>query len=257
VVQYVAPQLWAWRAGRLSRLREAADEVAAVLPFEEQWFGERGLPCHYVGHPASDRTWPSRAAARGQLGITSPEPVLGMFPGSRAGEIERHWPLFREVAFRLLAAGHCRQVIVAGTPAGRYPDPGPCQVHHGAPELVQAAATVLLTKSGSATLEAAIVGTPMVVVYRTSRLTYEIARRQMTVNRISLVNLIAGQDVVPEFWHPPVSAAPIAAAVQPLLDSASVEATRQRAALEQVRHRLGGRGTAVRVADLLLGRLEC
>lgn len=257
VIQYVAPQLWAWRPGRLPRLQEAADEIVAILPFEEAWFRERGLACHYAGHPVLDRAWPARDAARLALGIDRTEGVLGIFPGSREREIGYNWPLFRDVGQRMLAAGHCRRVLVAGTTAGYYPECAPFQVHRGRPEEALAAATAVLVKSGSTTLEAAMTGTPMVVAYRTSRLTYEIARRLMTVDRISLVNLVAGEDVVPEFWHPPVSAAPVGDAVRPLLDESSDAAVRQRAALARVRARLGGPGAASRVATVLLDRVGC
>lgn len=257
VIQYVAPQLWAWRPSRLGHLRLSANAVAAVLPFEAPWFQARGVDCRFVGHPVTERSWPSREAARATLGLAPAGPVLGIFPGSRRQEIRAHWPLFREVGQRLLAAGHCAEVVVAGTAGGSYPEAGPMTIVRGSPELVQAAATALLVKSGTATLEAALADRPMVVAYRTGRLTFEIARRQMTVHRISLVNLIAEQDVVPEFWHPPFSAAPVAEAVRPLLDESTEASRRQRMGLDLVRRRLGPGGAAARVVDLLCERLAC
>lgn len=252
VLQYVAPQLWAWRPGRLPRLQRAVDRLAAILPFEESWFRARGAVCTYVGHPLLDRTWPSREEARQVLGLPPGVPVLGIFPGSRDEEIHRNWPLFRDVGHRMLAEGRTAHVIVAGTAGGYYPEQDRIVIHRSQPELVFAAATAGLVKSGTATLEAVCSDTPMVVAYRTPRSTYMIATGLMTVNRISLVNLVAGEDVVPEFWHPPVAAAPVADAVRPLLDERSAEYQAQRAGLAKVRGRLGTPGAAGRVADLAL-----
>lgn len=257
VIQYVAPQLWAWRPGRLPALQQGADVVASVLPFEAGWFGGRGVACRYVGHPAVERERPAREAARAHLGIGPGEVTLGIFPGSREREVGYNWPLFRDVGRQMLAGGWCGRVVVAGTSGGYYPESAPFALHRSAAAEVLAAADVVLVKSGTATLEAALAGVPMVVAYRTARLTYEVARRLMTVDRISLVNLIAGEDVVPEFWHPPVSAAPVGDAVRGLLEQSSPAAARQRAGLAIVRDRLGGPGAAGRVASLVEERLGC
>jgi len=250
VLYYIAPQLWAWRPGRIRRLRQAADRLAVVLPFEAGWFQSRGVDCRFVGHPLLDQPRSGREAARQALQLPPESRVLGIFPGSRTPEIHRNWPLFREVASRMMAEGRCTSAIVAGTAEGYYPDPGSIRVFRGAPETVSAAATAVLVKSGTATLEAALSSTPMVVGYRSSWLTYVIARQLMTVDRISLVNLVAERDVVPEFWRLPVSAEAMAAALRPLLDPSSREFSVQQDGLALVRQRLGAPGAAERVAEL-------
>lgn len=250
VIQYIAPQLWAWRPERLAALQRAVSRLAVILPFEAEWFERQGVPARFVGHPLLDRHRPDRATARAALGLPLEEQVLGIFPGSRNGEIAQNWPLFRAVAERLLAEGRCTSAIVAGTAEGRYPKAGPIRVIREQPEVVMAAATAALIKSGTATLDAALSETPMVVGYRARRSTYAIARRLMTVDRISLVNLVAGEDVVPEFWHLPISASEMGDAVAPLLDSRSPEHRAQLAGFESVRQRLGSPGAASRVVEL-------
>jgi len=256
VLQYVAPQLWAWRPGRIRRLREAVDRLAVILPFEAEWFSSRGLPCTFVGHPLLDSPNPDRAESRAALRLPPEARVLGIFPGSREGEIERNWPLFRDVGRRMLAEGQCQHVVVAGTAGGYYPDAPPFLIQRARPEVVMAASTAALVKSGTTTLEAACAGTPMVVAYRTSRASYEIARRLMTTRWIGLVNLVLDQGLVPEFWHRPVSAAPVAEALRPLLDPGSDAHLAQRAGLGRACERLGTSGAARRVAEMALDLLQ-
>jgi lipid-A-disaccharide synthase len=257
VLYYIAPKLWAWGAGRVERLRSAVDRLAVILPFEVGFFARLGVLAEYVGHPLLDQDpWPSRAQARVMLGLGSTERVLGIFPGSRPQEISRHWPLFRSVGLQMLREGRCARAVVAGTPAGDYPDPQGIEVVRGDSRLVFSAADAALAKSGTTTLEAALTDVPMVVVYLTNRWTYRLGVRLMTVHRISLVNLIAERDVVPEFWHPPVLPADVATVLIPLLEG-SPAARLQREGLAEVRRRLGTGGASRRVAGMageLLGR---
>lgn len=252
VIWYIAPQLWAWWPGRLSRLRAAADRLAVILPFEADWFGTRGMPAEFVGHPLMEQTWSGRAEARARLGLPSDEPVLAIFPGVREAELARNWPLFRDVGKRMLAEGFAARVIVAGTAGGYYPDAAPLVVQRDLPDQVLAAATAALVKSGTTALEAACTGTPVAVAYRASRPTYAVARRVLTAPWISLVNLVAGRPVVPEFWHLPVRADEVCAALRPLLDPASPGYQVQLGALASVRASLGEPGASRRVARMVL-----
>jgi lipid-A-disaccharide synthase len=250
VLYYVAPQMWAWGPGRVRRLASVT-RLAVILPFEEAFFRERGVPATFVGHPLRDRPPPpSREAARRLLGLDPARPTLGLFPGSRAQEIRRLWPAFRAAAERVCAARPEVQVVVAGTPRGRYPSAGDTRIHTGDPLTVFAAADAGLCKSGTTTLEAAVADLPMVVAYRLNPVSNFIAMRVLQVPWVGLVNLIAGYEVAPEFLQGAAHPAALAGAVGPLLDPASAAARRQREGLALVRERLGAPGAAERVAAL-------
>jgi len=251
VLYYIAPQLWAWAPGRAAKFRPVVDRMAVVLPFEPDFFAGVGIKAEYVGHPLVDREpWPDRAAARATIGAPEQARVLGIFPGSREQEIKRIWPLFRTVALQMLTEGRCSHAVVAGTPEGRYPDPGPITIHRADPIPVFVAADAALAKSGTTTLEAALADTPMVVGYLTSPVSYVIARSLITAKWISLVNLVAGREVVPEMWRRPVRAERVAERLRPLLDPASAEAVDQHQGLAEVARKLGLPGAADRVASM-------
>jgi lipid-A-disaccharide synthase len=251
VLWFVAPQLWAWRPGRLAALRRAADGVAAILPFEEQWFRSRGVPARYVGHPLLDRARPGGTASATSLQVVAGQRVLGIFPGSRSGEVGRHWPLFRDAALGLLERGACDTVLAAAVRGQQYPEPGPIRLVYDRPDEVMAVSTAAIIKSGTTTLSAALAGVPAVVVYRATWSTYQIARQLMSVDRISLINLVADRAVVPEIWRPPVSVESIVAEAAPLLDRGSAEHQAQRSGLEQVARALGEPGATDRVAAMV------
>lgn len=250
VLYYIAPQMWAWGAYRVPRLR-SVKRLAVILPFEEAFFRARGIAATFVGHPLKDRLpAPERNTARAALALDPGRPTLGLFPGSRRIEVRRHWPAFRAVARQLAAERPELQVVAAGTPRGEYPDPDPVVIHRGDPGLVFGAADAGLCKSGTTTLEAALADLPMVITYRLNPISYWIARRITTVRWAGLVNLVAGYEVAPELLQGQATPAALAAAVRPLLDPASADARRQRAGLALVRERLGLPGAAARVADL-------
>lgn len=257
VLYYIPPQLWAWRAGRARKLAAAVDRLAVVLPFEPAFYAGLGLTAEYVGHPLLDRPPPpSRAAARAALGISADARVLALFPGSREQEVRSHWATFRAVAAQLRAEGRCDEVVVAVTPAGTYADPGETHLH-GDGRTVLAAADACLAKSGTTTLEAALADVPMTVAYRMNPLSFAVARRVVTVQWVSLVNLVADREVVPEYLQGEMTVPALAAALGGLLTEGHPARAAQLAGLAEVRGRLGAPGASARVAAMageLLGR---
>jgi lipid-A-disaccharide synthase len=257
VLYYIAPQLWAWHPGRARRFAAAVDRLAVVLPFEQRFFGDLGLRSEYVGHPLVDRvSWPSREVARSRLGIAPDMRVLGIFPGSRSQEVGRLWQPFRDAALRLLAEGRCQRIFVAGTSCGKYPDPGAIEIVRDDPITLFAASDAALAKSGTTTLEAALADTPMVVAYKVHPFTWFMFQWLRTVRWVSLVNLVAEREVVPEMLQERADADSLADALRPLLDPRDPRTLAQREGLALVRQRLGAPGATTRVvalADELLG----
>src|SRR5437870_6386981 len=250
VLYYIAPQMWAWAPGRVRRLA-AVRRLAVILPFEERFFRDHGIAATFVGHPLRDRPPPPpRVAARRALGLDPARPVLGLFPGSRAQEVRRLWPPFRDAGLATLAERPNTQVVVAGTRHAQYHAPGSFRIHLGDPLPVFAAADAGLCKSGTTTLEAALADLPMVIAYRLNPVSFALAIRLLRVPYVGLVNLIAGREVSPEFLQRAATPRALADAVLPLLDSESGAARRQREGLALVRERLGPPGAADRVAAL-------
>ena len=252
VFYYIAPQVWAWHAQRAARMSGWVDRLGVVFPFEEPLFRRAGVDAHFVGHPLIEDLVPELdgAALRARLGLPSATRLIGLLPGSRRGELDAHLGTMVATARALCAPRPGITALVAVAPGleERVPralrDPeGRVRAVSGATHAIQAAAECCIVASGTATLETALFGTPLVVVYRTSRVNYAIARRVVRLERIGLPNIVAGEDVAPER----VQDAFTPAALEPLLarwldDPAAREA--QRAKLGAVRARLGGPGAA-------------
>jgi lipid-A-disaccharide synthase len=240
VLYYIAPQIWAWHRSRIHRFAADTDRVAVVLPFEEPIFREAGVAATFVGHPLLDLPEPgSRRALCRELNIEEDRPILALFPGSRAQEVKRHLAIFVETAIRLQANRPAIQPVIAVSSAV------PPRLYRGVPfprtnnsrDLLWHAHTALV-KSGTTTLEAALCETPMAIVYRTNPLTYRLAQRLVQVDHIGLVNLVAGERLVPEFIQAEATPAALSMALLPLIQSNHPEREQALTGLAQIRSRL-------------------
>ncbi len=252
VLYFITPQVWAWRKTRLRTMARVITRAAVILPFEEKLLRDHGIDATFVGHPMLDRAQhlPECPEARAALGISADGPVLALFPGSRRQEIERHLDVFVETAQRLQAEVRGLEVVVSVAPTVSI-DPARCPfrlVDSGSLLLLRAS-TAALCKSGTTTLEAAVAGCPLIVAYRTSRWTYEVARRVVEIPRIGLVNVVAGREVAREFVQDAARPDAMAAALAPLLRNAG-DRQRMREQLARVRSLLGRPGAAERVAAM-------
>lgn len=253
VLYYVTPQVWAWGAGRLPKLKRLIRRAAVILPFEENLLRGHGIAAEFVGHPLLDRAvnLPTRDEARAKLGIVNNEKVLALFPGSRAQEIERHLEDFVETASRLEGTFEGLRVIVSAASTVHIPpEDCPYEIVASDPFTVLRAADAALCKSGTTTLEAAICLCPLVVAYRTGAISYLLARQFVKIPHIALVNVVAGREVAKEFVQDDLDPEAVAAAMVPLLTHGSAERERIVKDLDEVRGKLGTPGAASRVADM-------
>jgi len=255
VLYYITPQVWAWGADRLPRLASLVTKAAPILPFEEPLLRAHGVDATFVGHPLLDRAHdlPSRAEARARLGLRGDGEVLAVFPGSRRAELARHLKPFVDVAQELVRRRPGLEVIVSVAPTVRI-DASECPfpLVPGRSFDVLRAATAGLLKSGTTTLEAAVAGLPHVIGYRTSAITYQIAKRVVKIPHIGLVNVVAQREVSREFVQGAFTTRAVADALEPLLTIDSSARAIAVHALADVRHSLGTAGAAERVATMAL-----
>ena len=260
VVYYVSPQLWAWRPARLDTIRRTVDRMLVIFPFETAIYEQAGVPVEFVGHPLIDlaRATRPRAEFLRSAGLDPERPVLALLPGSRANELRHVLPDLAAAAPLIAARVPGVQFLIARAPSlddalfaplEQMRRAGlPVGVALEATDDVLAAADAVVTASGTATVQAALHGTPMVIVYRLSGLTYAIGKRFVRVASYGMVNLVAGHPVVPELiQHEFTPDAVAREAVSLLTDRPRADAMRRD--LAAVRAKLGGPGASVRAAE--------
>jgi lipid-A-disaccharide synthase len=260
-VYYISPQLWAWRAGRMTTMRRIADRVLVIFPFEEPIYRNAGVPVEWVGHPLLDVMPP--AAARQDLladvGLDAGAPVIALLPGSRRNELRAILPGLVSAAALIRQRLPAAQFVLARAP--HVSDdlleplrtlPGhPVTVVEGRADDVLELADVALVASGTVTVQAALHECPMVVVYRLSPLTYRLGRPFVRVSTFAMANLVAGRAVVRELIQDDFTPEAVASATLALLMDGEARA-RMRADLRNVRARLGEPGASRRAARAVL-----
>jgi lipid-A-disaccharide synthase len=268
VVYYISPQVWAWRARRMKTILEVADRLLVIFPFEEGVYRQAGAPegfVEFVGHPLVDLARPAagREAFLRRLGLEPGAPTIAILPGSRPNEVTRLLDDMMAAAALIRSQVPAAQFVVARAPflkdqqfasvrqSGAAAPAAPVAIVEGDTDTVLASSDVVLTASGTATVQAALHDKPMVVVYRVSPLTYRLGRSLVKLDTFAMVNLIAGERIVPELiqhdFTPEAAAREI---VSMLTDTA--RAARVRQGLARVRERLGPPGASRRAAEAIL-----
>jgi lipid-A-disaccharide synthase len=260
VLYYVSPQIWAWRKGRVRQIARWVDRMAVVFPFEKHFYQSHDVNVNFVGHPLLDtvRVTETRDNVLTRLGLDARKPVIAMLPGSRRREIEYHLPVMAEAAAQLRRERDIQFFCVrASTVDNRALQSGCRNAGIDIPIVDRDrynaldAADLVWTASGTATLETALLLKPMVIIYRLSWLTYWLARLLVRVEHIGMVNLIAGERVVPELVQSKLQPAGIIEESRRILDRPEIRC-RIVTKLSKLRDQLGSPGAAGRVADLAL-----
>ena len=260
VIYYISPQLWAWRKNRMQTMKRIADRVLVIFPFEEQMYRDAGVPVEFVGHPLVDlaRAQEPRDSFLRETGLDGSRPIVALLPGSRPNEVERLLPVMRDAVAEITKRLPETQFVVARAPSlddrlfthVKWRGARPVEVLARTDDVL-AIADVAVTASGTATVQAAMHGRPMVVVYRLSPLTYRLGRRFVHVDTFAMVNLIAGGRIVPELIQDDCTPENISREVLSLLTDA-VRFEQTRAALADVRRKLGSPGASGRAAEAVL-----
>jgi lipid-A-disaccharide synthase len=265
VVYYISPQLWAWRAGRMGAMKRHVDRVLVIFPFEEDLYRAAGVPVEFVGHPLVEQpaASESRQVFLQRVGLHPGLPTVALLPGSRHNEVARTIPTLAAALPMILSRVGDVQFVVAC--AHELPDgvfdrlraaimPGaaaPLRLVRDETDNVLANTDVAITASGTATVQCALHERPMVVVYRVSSLTYQLAKRIVRVDHIAMPNLVAGRGIVPELVQDEFTPERVTEETVTLLQDPQKHAA-ARAALRDVRQRLGGSGASGRAADAVI-----
>ena len=265
VVYLVAPQAWAWRSGRTRQMARDLRRLLCIFPFEEAWFRDRGVPAEYIGHPLARevRRTVSTAEFRRELGIPEGHSLVALLPGSRPGEVRRHWPILREAVEKL--KDRPISFVLGAVPSigeqffvnqmGSASIQCHVQVIAGRTGDLLAAADLALAASGTVTVEAALLGTPMVTFYRVNAASWALGKLLVRTPYFTMANLIAGEKLVPELMQNEATGYRLAEEAGRLLDSpASLE--QMRAGLARVATLLNtGHDPIERAAEIVSGML--
>jgi lipid-A-disaccharide synthase len=262
-IYYIGPQVWAWRTYRVRTLRRYVDRLLVILPFEVEFYRRYGITAEYVGHPLLDVVRPtlSRTAFYEKHGLRPERPVISLLPGSRPTEVERILPILARAA-GALDARHPAQFLIPLATTIRPerarqllrhalgPRDLPVRILERETYDALAYSDLAVIASGTATLEAALLGTPMIIVYRARAINYLLVRPLLHLNTFGMVNLLAGERIVPELIQWDLTPERLAATMMELLSNARWRET-MLAALADVRRRLGEAGAARRAAEII------
>ena len=259
IIYFISPQLWAWRSGRISQIKALIDQMIVILPFEKGFYSKFNMDVDYVGHPLVDTVFPTRSRDdfRREYKLKTDHPVVSLLPGSRTKEVKFHLPILLETARQLTAEGSIQFLVPVASTIDRHLVE---QIWHEEAPLLDlriieretynaiASSDLAVVASGTATLETALLGTPLIAVFRISTLTWIIGQYLVDVPHYCLVNLIAGRRIVPELYQNEFNPLRLRQEMKQLLEDSSLRNS-VKIELAKLRCRLGGGGAIEKAAD--------
>jgi len=262
VYYLVAPQVWAWRKGRLPSMRRTIDGLLCIFPFEPEFFARYGIDAVYIGHPLTRLLRPSgtRAELRRRFAIPDGTPLVALLPGSRTGEAERHLPILLETVDRIRSRTQSNPSFILAVPPGTISigsnfreriSSASIQLLEGKTWDVLVCADVALAASGTVTIEACLLGTPMVSFYRVNQVSWWMGKALVRVPFYSMVNLVAGRKIVPEFIQYDMTPENLARETMALLENGAARESMRRD-LAEVAEKLSGQNDPLEVAAALI-----
>jgi lipid-A-disaccharide synthase len=262
VLYLVAPQVWAWRKGRLPLIRRTIDRLLCIFPFEPAFFARHGIDATYIGHPLTRLVKPSasRTELRRHFGIPEDTPLVALLPGSRTGEAERHLPMLLDAVERLKTLAKPTPRFILAVPPGTVPlrsnfreriSSASIQLLEGKTWDVLVCADVALAASGTVTIEACLLGTPMVTFYRVNNLSWLMGKALVRVPFYCMVNLVAERRIVPELIQDQMTAENLASEALTLLENGTAREL-MRSDLAEVARKLSAPEDPLEVAASLV-----
>jgi lipid-A-disaccharide synthase len=264
VLFYISPQVWAWRPKRIHKIGRLIDHMAVIFQFEKKYYEDAGIPVSFVGHPLVDKVKTSANAAsqRSRLDISAEARVVGLFPGSRRNEITRLLPLMFDTARRMQSRDPLIRFVLPVASSLNFEEISNlvqasgldiCVTRDEIYDLITCC-DAIVTCSGTVTLEIALLGVPMCIVYKVSPLSYVIMKRLVTIPHIGLVNIVARQALVPEFLQADANPEAVSDELFRMLDDPEYR-ERLRAGFNEVRNNLGPGNGPQHMAELVLSLL--
>ena len=254
ITYYISPQLWAWKENRIKTIKECIDQMLVILPFEKDWYASRGMEVEWIGHPYLDHQTSdlSKEKLKSQYGVDN-NLLLTLFPGSRQLEVERHMPLLIKICKVLIANNNNLKIAIGLAPGVELKEDYReiTVVETDDTHQLLAASDILLTASGTATLEAAILGVPMAVIYKLNILSWLLSKWLIKIDYIALPNIIFNQAVVPEFIQSSANPNSVINYLQNLIDDKQLrDSTGMK--LANISKMLGEPGASDRAANKIL-----